>query len=319
MRIDNDRLNSFVAYSLIITLIALVNICVVMAVKAQLPELPPIPPLTQEAEDSRPSQQQQESGNFSSALDSRPSQQTETSGFRIQEPTTNNNSIPFDEIFKTYGDSIAGITPTTDELPSGTFLGTGFLVGKEGRILHLVTPAHVISGYEAEPVNVVFPDGSIYEAKVLGSNARSDIALLQIRSNSTEDPFEPINLGNSSEVSPGQEVLAIGNSGLTLGTIPNFAMRGIVGASGVTTVGAADVVLGAIATDFAVAGGSSGSPLFNHKGEAIGMVVAGEDTYNTYSVPYKIIKKVTNSLAETGEYEYKWIGLNHITLTAKDV
>ena len=49
------------------------------------------------------------------------------------------------------------------------------------------------------------------------------------------------------------------------------------------------------------------------------MVVAGEDPYTTYSVPSNIIKKVTNSLAETGEYDYPWIGLTPITLTATDV
>jgi serine protease Do len=229
-----------------------------------------------------------------------------------QRLTKNNQSIPFEEIFKKYDDSVVSII-----LPQEAGTGTGFLLAKEGRLLHVVTPAHVISGYETEPVDVAFPDGSTYAAKVLGSDPRLDIALLQIRSNSTEDPFEPVTLGNSSEILVGEEVLAIGNPSLAARSIPNFAMRGIVGAAGVEVGGTTNVpgVIGAIVTDFAVAGGSSGSPLFDHKGEAIGMVTQGEDPYTTYSVPSNIIRKVADSLADTGVYEYPWIGMTPVTLT----
>lgn len=126
-------------------------------------------------------------------------QQTEDPNFN-QTLMNNNQSIPFEEIFKIYGDSIVGIT-----LPQEAGFGTGFILAKEGRLIHVVTPAHVISGYETEPVEVAFPDGSAFSAKILGSDPRTDIALLQIRTNSTDESFEPVTLGNSSEVLVGQE------------------------------------------------------------------------------------------------------------------
>jgi S1-C subfamily serine protease len=240
-------------------------------------------------------------------------QQTEDPDIN-QTLTKNNQSVPFEDIYEKYKDSIVNIV-----LPENAGGGTGFLIAKEGRLLHVVTPSHVIAGYETVPLDVAFPDGTVYQAKVLGSDPRLDIGLLQIRSNSTDDPFEPIILGNSSEVQVGEEVLAIGNPYLALSTrsIPNFAMRGIVGAAGIQIGGSPDVsgIIGAIVTDFAVAGGSSGSPLFNHNGEAIGMVTQGEDPYTTYSVPSNILRKVIDSLAETGQYEFPWMGLTPVTLT----
>jgi S1-C subfamily serine protease len=276
MKIDRDVLKS----SLIITLMAIASIGIVIAANAQLPELPPLPPLIQEAEDSQLPKPLQE-GNLSFALDSQLSQ--------LQQE----GNLSFAQVYRDYVNSVVGIIlPTSVSFnPNPVFDGTGFVYAKEGRILYVITPAHVISGYEAEKVNVAFPDGSTYEASVQGSDPRTDIAVLELKHNATEErSVEPIRLGNSSAVVVGEEVLAVGNPFLAGGqTLPNLATRGIVGAAGVEAFGAAgNSIIGAIVTDAPGAGGSSGSPVFNSRGEVLGMVTSGDEVNNVVLMPFPL-------------------------------
>lgn len=312
MKIDRDVLNSLSIYSLIITLTAISSMGIVIAVKAQLPELPPLPPLIPEEEDFQQSQQQQ-GGNLSSALDSQQSQQQ-------------GGNLSFAQVYRDYVNSVVGIIlPTSVSFNlNPVFDGTGFVYAKEGRILYVITPAHVISGYEAEKVNVAFPDGSTYEASVQGSDPRTDIAVLELKHNATQErSVEPIRLGNSSAVVVGEEVLAVGNPFLAGGqTLPNLATRGIVGAAGVEAFGAAgNSIIGAIVTDAPGAGGSSGSPVFNSRGEVLGMVTSGDEGQQccSYAVPANILRKVADSLIETTFYDFPWIGITPSTLTTADI
>ena len=312
MKIDCDVLNSLSLYSLTITMIAIITIGIAITAKAQLPELPPLPPLTPE-EDSQLSQPHDESTSFAS--DSQLSQPQQV------------GNLSFAKVYREYINSVVGIILPTNigNNPNPVFDGTGFVYGKEGSILYVVTPAHVISGNEAGNVYVAFPDGSTYEASVQGSDPRTDIAVLELKHNATQErSVEPVRLGNSSAVAVGEEVLAVGNPFLGGGrTLPNLATRGIVGAAGVEVGagGEGQSLIGAIVTDVPIAGGSSGSPLFNFKGDVIGMEVASDtgEQCCSYAVPANILKKVATSLIQKTQYDFPWIGITPFTLTTSDI
>jgi len=285
----------------VLTVVVALNMSTMLiAQTSQLPDLPPPPLLLPQ------------------------SQQTETSTLHVPASTTDNSSVPFDQIYKEYVDSVVGIllpTSVATGNPNPDFDGTGFVYSREGNIIQIVTPAHVIAGYETEPIDVFFPDGITYTTKVLGSDTRMDIALLQLLINSTERTYEPISLGNSSEVAVGEEVLAIGNPFLAGGqTLPNLASSGIVGAAGIEAV-IPPGIIGAIVTDVPIAGGSSGSPLFNHKGEVMAMMTQGDvgEQCCSYGVPSNLLRKIASSLAATGVYDYPWIGIQPVTLTTADI
>ena len=144
-------------------------------------------------------------------------------------------------------------------VPEGT--GSGFLWDTQG---HVVTNFHVIQG--ADAARVTLPDHRVFEAKLVGTSPRNDIAVLRIDAKQTE--LTPIVVGSSHDLAVGQQVFAIGSPfGLdyTLSTGVISALgREIEGVSGVP-------ILGAIQTDAAINPGNSGGPLLDSSGRLIGM------------------------------------------------
>jgi S1-C subfamily serine protease len=144
-------------------------------------------------------------------------------------------------------------------VPEGT--GSGFLWDTQG---HVVTNFHVIQG--AHAARVTLADHRVFEAKLVGTSPRNDIAVLRI--DGTDADLTPIVLGGSSDLAVGQQVFAIGSPfGLdyTLSTGVISALgREIEGVSGVP-------ILGAIQTDAAINPGNSGGPLLDSSGRLIGM------------------------------------------------
>lgn len=135
--------------------------------------------------------------------------------------------------------------------------GSGVIVNKEGLIL---TAAHVSS--KNERMNVIFPDGSSHEAKVLGANRTKDVAMLQLVKSSKHGVWPFVNLGDSSAMKIGDNVIALGHAG------------------GYDTRRPAPVRFGRllkrnpsgfIMTDTALIGGDSGGPLFDMDGKLIGI------------------------------------------------
>jgi S1-C subfamily serine protease len=144
-------------------------------------------------------------------------------------------------------------------VPEGT--GSGFIWDTQG---HVVTNFHVIQG--ADGARVALPDHRVFEAKLVGTSPRNDIAVLRIDASQTE--LSPIVVGSSHDLAVGQQVFAIGSPfGLdyTLSTGVISALgREIEGVSGVP-------ILGAIQTDAAINPGNSGGPLLDSSGRLIGM------------------------------------------------
>ncbi len=241
---------------------------------------------------------------------------------------------PLNAIFKKAENSVVQITsrlPIPRSLPSGnqpqppvTALGSGFVSDTQG---HIITNAHVVDG--AQTADITFVDGNRFTARVVGSDIYSDIAVLKIVSNSSEQTkqqqdtlssVKPLPIGNSSSVEVGDQVIAIGNPfGLS-----DTMTTGIV--SGISRVlpaagGIGFSIPNAIQTDAPINPGNSGGPLLNIQGQVIGIstaILSGTGGFSGigFAVPSNTITKVVPTLIKNGTYPHPYLGLSVATLTS---
>src|SRR5918912_307497 len=181
-------------------------------------------------------------------------------------PSTASSSLP--DVFQKVENSVVQITSTKSNpneviilngVPQSgrsTALGSGFVYDNQG---HIVTNNHVVGG--ATRADVTFTDGNTYSANVVGKDPYSDLAVLQITSDYSQEHITPLPLANSSTVRPGDQVIAIGNTFGLSGTITT----GIVSAKGrlLPNPDTGFSIPNMIQTDTAVNPGNSGGPLLN--------------------------------------------------------
>lgn len=181
-------------------------------------------------------------------------------------------------------------------------MGSGFITSPDGYIL---TNHHVVDG--ADSVTVRLNDRREFEAKVIGSDKRSDIALLKIDAAG----LQAVTLGDSEAVEAGEWVVAIGSPfGLDYSV-----SAGIVSARGrslPTETG--DNYVPFIQTDVAINPGNSGGPLFNLKGEVIGInsqiyTRSGGSIGLSFAIPVEVARDVAQQLRETGAVVRGWLGV----------
>lgn len=193
----------------------------------------------------------------------------------------------------------------TERVPQ---LGSGFLISADGYIL---TNDHVAGN--AKEITVSMTNGEKHKAKLVGTDAVSDIALLKI--DAERLPFIP--LGNSGDVLTGEWVIALGNPfGLfDISDKPTVTV-GVVSAIGVNLRGAeGHVYRGMIQTDAAINSGNSGGPLVNTTGEAIGMnsVIYTPNQGNIglgFAIPSNRLVRVVAELKKSGKVDRgAWTGL----------
>ena len=205
---------------------------------------------------------------------------------------------PLSEFFRRFG-------PGFPRMPQGQAprlqrgQGSGFIVSADGTIL---TNAHVVDG--ATEVTVKLTDRREFKAKVVGSDRRSDIAVLKIDARS----LPTVRLGNPADVSVGEWVLAIGSP---FG-FENTATSGIVSAKSRSLSG--DSYVPFLQTDVAVNPGNSGGPLFNLKGEVIGInsqIYSASGGYQgiSFAIPIDVASKVKDQLVATGKVTRGRIGV----------
>ncbi|HEY7750808.1 MAG TPA: trypsin-like peptidase domain-containing protein [Ignavibacteriaceae bacterium] len=182
-------------------------------------------------------------------------------------------------------------------------LGSGYIVSPDG---YIITNDHV-AGNAAE-VKVTLTDTRIFEAKIIGSDAASDICLLKIDG----DDLPYIELGNSDEVIIGEWVIALGNPfGLfELNDKPTVTV-GVVSATGMNLEQINErYYLNMIQTDAAINGGNSGGPLVNSLGQVIGMntiiFTSGNNSGNIglgFAIPINKVKRIVEELKAKGKVE----------------
>jgi serine protease Do len=178
--------------------------------------------------------------------------------------------------------------------------GSGFIVDANGTI---VTNNHVVKN--AKTVSVTLDDGTTLPAKVVGTDQRTDIAVLKVEARS---PLPYIQLGNSENVKPGQWVIAMGNP---------FGLGGSVTA-GIVSASGRDIGEGPydqfIQVDAPINQGNSGGPLFTQDGKVIGMNTAilspsGGSVGIGFAIPSTTIKTVVAQLEKSGTVTRGYIGV----------
>ena len=171
------------------------------------------------------------------------------------------------QIYEQNVSSILAITSTVrttnnyGQIAEYTSSGTGFIITEDG---YVVTNHHVIEG--ATKITVTMYNGTSYGAELIGSDATNDVALLKMQAQG----LKPVTIGSSSTIQVGDQVVAIGNA---LGELSSSLTVGYI--SGIDRDVATDgTVMNMIQTDAAINSGNSGGPLFNARGEVIGITTA---------------------------------------------
>jgi serine protease Do len=198
--------------------------------------------------------------------------------------------------------------------PQQLGLGSGVIISPDG---YIVTNNHVIDG--AEKLEVTLNDNETYNAKIIGSDPNSDIALLKIEAKKT---LPTITFGNSDDLKVGEWVLAVGNPfGLT-----STVTAGIVSAKARSISSAthsrSNMGLDSfIQTDAAVNPGNSGGALINSEGELVGINTAiysqtGNYAGYSFAIPSSIVKKVVTDLKQYGTVQRAVLGVKFQELDA---
>jgi len=209
---------------------------------------------------------------------------------------------PFEDMFKEFN---------TPQKRKASALGSGFIIDAKGIV---VTNNHVIQ--DAEDILVTVNGEKEYEAKIIGADPLSDLAILEIRS---KDKFVPVKFGDSDKARIGDWVLAIGNP---------FGFGGTV-TSGIISARNRSIGLSRyedyIQTDASINQGNSGGPLFDMNGDVIGIntaILGREGSIGIgFAIPANSAKKVISQLIEFGETKRGWLGvrIQNVTKEIADV
>jgi S1-C subfamily serine protease len=203
-----------------------------------------------------------------------------------------------------------GVVTIKVTTPEGQALGSGFVIDSEG---HIVTNDHVVDG--ASSISVEFPDGSTYDAQLVGTDASTDIGVIKVAAPSSE--LTPLQLGDSSALQVGDEVVAIGSP---LG-LNETVTSGIVSALNRTITSPNNFSINdAIQTDAAINHGNSGGPLLDLQGQVIGINSqiesdSGGNDGIGFAVPSNTVKSVVSQLIATGQVQHAYLGVGIATIT----
>ncbi|MES2400886.1 MAG: DegQ family serine endoprotease, partial [Pseudomonadota bacterium] len=209
---------------------------------------------------------------------------------------------PFLEFFKRFqqgqGMGQGQRRGTPQEVPTRG-QGSGFIVSPDGIIL---TNAHVVK--DAKEVTVKLTDRREYRARVLGSDPKTDVAVLRIDAKN----LPVVSIGKTSELRVGEWVLAIGSP---FG-FENTVTAGVVSAKGRSLPD--DSAVPFIQTDVAVNPGNSGGPLFNARGEVVGInsqIYSRSGGYQglSFAIPIDIASKIKDQIVATGKAEHARLGV----------
>ncbi len=227
----------------------------------------------------------------------------------VDRRTPGGPNSPLEEFFRHYMEEGQGLRPQQPRKTSS--LGSGFIVAQKGDIVYVVTCHHVIEN--AEKINVILhDDDNEFKAEVVGSDRRTDLALLRIK---TDRKLKVAEWGESSKLRVGDWLIAIGNpfglsSTVTTGIVSTLA-RDIGGRSrGLLT----DYIDGYIQSDASINMGNSGGPMFSIDGKVIAISTAifspnGGSIGIGFGIPSDLAKSVIDQLMSLGRTQRGWLGV----------
>ncbi len=181
-------------------------------------------------------------------------------------------------------------------------LGSGFIVKVKDGWAYILTNNHVVAN--AKKIRVKLSDGSVYKAKVVGKDPKTDVALIKIKVGNKKVPV--VELGDSNSIKVGEFVIAVGNPYGLNWTVTH----GIISAKGRHGLGL-NPIEDFIQTDAAINPGNSGGPLCDIHGKVIGInsAIVREAQGLGFAVPINIAKKVMNDLLKYGKVIRGWLGV----------
>jgi S1-C subfamily serine protease len=222
------------------------------------------------------------------------------------QPTANDSALSVSALYDRVHQGVVTVKVTT---PQGQALGSGFVLDSTG---HIVTNDHVVAG--ATSISVEFADGSTYDAQLVGADPSTDVAVVKVDAPSSK--LTPLQLGDSSAVQVGDEVVAIGSP---LG-LNETVTSGIVSALHRTITSPNNFAINdAIQTDAAINHGNSGGPLLDLEGQVIGINSqiesdSGGNDGIGFAVPSNTVKSVASQLIATGVVEHAYLGVGVATI-----
>ncbi len=223
---------------------------------------------------------------------------TTSSGPDLSQIPPQLRNSPFFQFFQPFQNQQPRQVPTQG-------LGSGFIIGSDGLIL---TNAHVVK--DAKSVTVTLTDHRSFKAKVLGTDAKTDIAVLKIPATN----LPTVRVGNPNNLQPGDWVLAIGSPYGFYNTVT----AGIVSAKSRSLPD--DSMVPFIQTDVAVNPGNSGGPLFNTKGEVVGInsqifTQTGAFEGLSFAIPINVAETIARQIIEHGRVEHAKLGITVQTVS----
>jgi len=214
-----------------------------------------------------------------------------------------NIPAPFRDLFQQFGQGQRPVQPH-----KALSAGSGFIVDKAG---YVVTNNHVVDA--SKKITVKLPDGRSFTAKLVGTDAMTDVALLKINS---DKPLPTVEFGNDKTLRVGDWVVAVGNPfGLS-----NSVTAGIVSSLGRNNIESSQQYTSFIQIDAPINRGNSGGPTFDLRGQVIGMnsmifSPSGGSVGIGFAIPASLIHDVVAQLKEHGRVTRGYLGVNIQTVT----
>jgi len=241
----------------------------------------------------------------------------EKTNLELQNNIYYSNESLLSNLYRNVKDSIVVISGTVTYqsffgLGHAEVQGSGFTYEFNKEFI-VITNNHVVS--DASDLVVTFANGNGYPAEIIGSDSYSDLAVLSV--DAPIEEFYPLEIVSSSNLEVGDSVVAIGNPMGLDGTMT----IGIVSQIGRTireSLAGSFPIANIIQTSVAINPGNSGGPLFNYKGEVVGVTTAIIENSESlgFAIPSNTILKEIESLIETGAFSgHSWLGISGIDMT----
>ena len=234
-----------------------------------------------------------------------------------QPAASSDRTLSVGEIYRRASRGVVEITVGSDggsAFPSGDVprrgQGSGFVLDRQG---HVVTNHHVVDG--ATRINVTFADGKTHRARLVGSDASTDLAVIDV--DAPESALAPLSLGDSDALSVGEGVVAIGSPFGLEGTVTTGIVSALHREMNAPNNFAID---DSIQTDAAINHGNSGGPLLNLSGEVVGVnaQIRSESGGNDgvgFAIPSNTVESVVSQLVTDGKVEHAYLGVSLGTIS----